>query len=158
MRAAGKSDLSTRPAFVDANVLINAFDTAASEGRREPAIELLERGFSGEARLAVSNQVLGELLHALTRSGRRRTAVRDARSIVEDFVISTMWTRLEYGCDTVARGADIAMRHGIDSWDAVIVATMQDHGISKIYTENDEDFAPVPGLEVINPSHAPARE
>ena len=35
-------------------------------------------------------------------------------------------------------------------WDALIAATMLEHGIDTIVTENERDFKKIPGITIIN--------
>ena len=36
-------------------------------------------------------------------------------------------------------------------WDAVIMETMKENGIGKVFTENVRDFAGTKGIEVVDP-------
>jgi predicted nucleic acid-binding protein len=143
-----------RPAFVDSNLLVHAFDESGAEDVRGPALALVRAGFEGRARLAVSNQVLGEMVHTMTKRLRRRRPDRDPWSIAGDFVASTNWVKLEYTTKTLSEAARISRRHRIPAWDAVLVATMVENGISRLYTQNESDFERVPDLEVVNPDEA----
>ncbi|HLF07143.1 MAG TPA: PIN domain-containing protein [Thermoplasmata archaeon] len=143
-----------RPAFVDSNLLVHAFDESGPADIRGPALALVRAGFEGRARLAVSNQVLGEMVHTMTKQLRARRPARDPWSIAEDFVLSMNWMKLEYTTTTLSEAARLSRQHRIPTWDAVLVATMFENGISRLYTENESDFERVPDLEVVNPVEA----
>jgi predicted nucleic acid-binding protein len=142
----------SRPtAFVDSNVITNAFDLSARPAIREAALEIVVAGFSGRASLAISNQVIGEVMHTMTRAARRRAAGRDPWSIAEDFIRSDNWRKLTYGFATLKEAARINRLHGLEFWDALVAATMMENDIYKIYTDNTRDFGKVPDLEVVSP-------
>lgn len=57
---------------------------------------------------------------------------------------------------TILQAVDLVKLHRISIWDALIAASMLEHNVSKILTENERDFRRIPGIAVINPfkSHA----
>jgi predicted nucleic acid-binding protein len=50
----------------------------------------------------------------------------------------------------IIQALTIQSEHGIHFWDALIVATMREHGISTACSE-DRQLAPVPLITVLNP-------
>ncbi|MFA5049973.1 MAG: PIN domain-containing protein [Candidatus Micrarchaeia archaeon] len=58
---------------------------------------------------------------------------------------------IEYNSNTVMNALSISKQYSIHFFDALLVATMQENGISKIITENEKDFEKMSWLEVINP-------
>jgi len=49
------------------------------------------------------------------------------------------------------RAISLNSQYGIQFWDALLVATMQRHGITTIFTENTGDFEKCPGIKAVNP-------
>ena len=58
---------------------------------------------------------------------------------------------VEYNSNTIMNALSISKQYSIHFFDALLVATMQENGISKIVTENKKDFKKISWLEVINP-------
>jgi len=136
--------------FFDTNIIAYAFDK--SEPRKKKICErLVERVFKGEIRGCVSNQVLGELFVVLTEKIGKPISRETARIIVEAFIESDKWKKIDYSSLTVKKALVNAERVKASFWDILIVETMKENKVSKIYTENEKDFRKIGGVEVINP-------
>jgi predicted nucleic acid-binding protein len=62
------------------------------------------------------------------------------------------WIKIGYSGKTIEEAIKIQSGHKIHFWDALIIATMKEHRLSQIYSE-DRHLARVPSITVINPYH-----
>ena len=136
--------------FYDTSVLAYAFDNTDTK-KHGIAISLLEKISNGEANGAISNQVLGELFNVLTTKMNEQLPMETAVHIIDDFAASEKWQKLEYTSETARRAAHLSRLAAAPFWDMVIVETMREHGITKLYTENTKDFKRVQGVHALNP-------
>lgn len=134
--------------LVDTNILVYAFDSSEREKFRK-ANELFKTAFYGEKQCAVSNQVLAEFFHVVTRKIENPLSLEDASLIVKKIVESRNWTKINYTADTV--GKAVALAGKTPFWDALIIATMLENGITDIYTENVSDFSKTHSIKASNP-------
>lgn len=136
--------------FFDTTVLVYAHDESEPK-KRQVCKRLVEEVFKGERCGVISNQVAAELFSVLTKKMRRPLSKDMAEKIVEDFIGSENWVKINYDERTVKNAMFTSRDHNTSFWDALIAETMKENGINKIYTENDEDFKKIPGIKVINP-------
>jgi len=141
--------MTERPALIDTNILCYALDSGEPE-KRAIAAALLARCFRSEIPLAVSVQNLAEfsvvMLEKVKNPVPDTVTIRFIRTI-ESF---DGWTVIAYDAETIIEAAAIRNRHSLHFWDALLVATMKQHAITTIYTE-DVHFKKIPGITVINP-------
>ena len=137
------------PILIDTNIFCYAFDTGDPK-KRAAAQELLARCWRGEATYAVSVQNLAEFATIVTE----KVAHPLPRTTVQDFLTTILsfdgWQKIGYSGSTIIQALSIQSEHGIHFWDALIVATMLEHGISTAYSE-DRQLARVPLITVLNP-------
>jgi predicted nucleic acid-binding protein len=136
--------------FYDTSVLAYAFDISEHE-KSNVSIEIIKSVSRGIEVGIISNQVLAELFFVLTSKFEHPLSAEVASEIINDFVNSEKWRKIEYTSETVKRAAFTCRTSKTEFWDTLIAETMKEHGISKIITENVKDFDKIPGLEVINP-------
>lgn len=134
--------------FYDTNVLCYAYD------RNEPSKSrscraLVSKVFAGETKGAISNQILVELYNALTR--KLGVDSNTARVIVESFIASVNWLKVGYNHITVRTALETSKVFRTPFLDTLIAETMKENGMTLIITENEADFARIPGLQVENP-------
>ena len=72
------------------------------------------------------------------------------RQFISDIAQFDRWTILQYGVGSVLAAQDLQADYSLHFWDALLVATMKEHGIDTIYSE-DNHFKKVPWLKMINP-------
>lgn len=136
--------------FLDANVFIHAAGREHPE--REPCRELIRRIDEGEVAANSSAEVLQEVLHVLSRRGRRREAARAVRDALAMFPGLLPVTRRE-----IAMAAELVDREpGIEARDAVHAATMRNNGIATI-ASTDPVFDRIPELVRLSPADAVRR-
>lgn len=130
-------------AAIDTNVLVYATGLNDSV-KRDRALLVLDGLASREAILPA--QVLAELLHVLVRKGpSREQAIRDVDRWREMFEVAPT--------DRAAIAAAIGLvsRHGIQVFDAVVLATARQAGCDFLISEDlthDRDYD---GITVLNP-------
>jgi predicted nucleic acid-binding protein len=129
---------------LDTNVLAYAEGVDGSE-RRDAAHDLVRRLPQESAVIPV--QVLGELFNVLVRkAGRSRDEARDALLSWRD-----TFPVVDTSSDVMVVAADLAARHRLGIWDAVILSTASQAGCRLLLSEDlQEDFT-WGGLTVTNP-------
>jgi predicted nucleic acid-binding protein len=134
---------------LDTNVLAYAEGVDGAE-RRTVALDLVRRLPQEAAVIPV--QVLGELFNVLVRkAGRSRNDAREALLSWRD-----TFPVVETSRDVMMVAADLAARHQLGIWDAVILSTASQAGCRLLLSEDlQEDFTWA-GLTVTNP-FAPSR-
>lgn len=142
--------MTTDIALIDTNILIYAYDTSDPE-KRKACLSLIEECWQGKRTCALSVQNLSEFYNAVTNKISNPLEKEDAREIVMHLVAFPNWLILDFNEGIVLDAIDISQRFEIHYWDALLAATMEHHGINRIYTENVKDFNMVTFLEVINP-------
>jgi predicted nucleic acid-binding protein len=141
--------MNAPPALVDTNILAYVFDKGEPE-KRTVAKELLARCWRGEATYAVSVQNLAEFTTIVTE----KVAHPLPQTTVLDFITTILsfdgWQKIGYSGTTIIQALSIQSEYGVHFWDALIVATMLEHGIRTAYSE-DRQLAQVPLITVLNP-------
>ncbi len=137
--------------LVDTNVLIYAIDSS-EELKHELANELFQSAFSEEPHLAVSTQILSEVYNVCLRLSKQAkdVNVHDAEHFVATLVELNMFPKLMITAATVLGAIKLQREFSVGFYDALIAATMKEHGISTIYTE-DSGFEKIEGIKAINP-------
>ena len=141
---------SEETSFFDTNILAYAFDESEAN-RKEKCEELVRAVFQGENACHVSNQVLSELFVVLTRHAKRPLPKEKAAVIVNGFVDSSKWIKMNYTHLTVKRALLDLETINTSFWDLLIAETMREAKVRTIYTENERDFAKIPWIRVMNP-------
>jgi predicted nucleic acid-binding protein len=140
------------PVFLDTNSLVHASEQRAplhTAARR--AIEQLHR--SG-APLWINRQVLREYLAVLTRPQLWGNPQPVSRLVSEIRLYERQFLIAEDGPDVTSHLLALLQQFptgGKQVHDANIVATMQAHGIRRLLTHNDADFARYAGVITVVP-------
>jgi predicted nucleic acid-binding protein len=144
--------MSVEPGIVDTNVLVYALDADAPQ--HAAARALLEAARDPSTTLYVTSQILCEFYSVVTNPRR----VPKPRSATEGIAAISYLLGYVHLLPAPARAVDglleLLRRHpvtGGDVFDLQIIATMQAHGIQRIYTFNTTDFAAFAELSVIAP-------
>jgi len=140
--------MSADPAleFVDANVLVYAFDSSAGR-KRETARALLERLWATRTG-CVSIQVLQEFVVAVTRKVAAPLTADEAATRVRELA---SWRVFTPGPDDVIAAIGVHTRARIGFWDAMIVVAAAESGCGVIWTEDLNDGQELEGVRVRNP-------
>ena len=136
-------------ALIDTNILGYVFD-ADVPTKRAVSRDLLARCWNGEVTFAVSVQNLAEFAVIVTEKVASPMPESVVRSFIETILNFDGWKVISYRGSTIQDALDIKEKYGLHFWDALIVATMQEHGIQQIYTE-DRGFAKIPWCIPVNP-------
>ena len=132
--------------FVDANVLVYAFDSSA--GRKQAAArQLLERLWnSGTGYLSV--QVLQEFFVTVTRKVARPLSIDEATDRVREFA---MWKVFAPTADDVLGAIGLQKQAKLSFWDAMIVRAAAESGCDLLWTEDLGDGQLLRGVRVRDP-------
>ena len=132
--------------FVDANVLVYAFDTSAG-AKREAAAQLLERLWDRGAG-CLSIQVLQEFFVTITRKVPRPLSIQEAGERIREFAV---WKVFAPTVDDVLAAITLHERANISFWDAMVVEAAAQAGCEVLWTEDLNDGQVVRGVRIRNP-------
>jgi predicted nucleic acid-binding protein len=132
--------------FIDANVLVYAFDSSA--GRKQQAAQkLLERLWeSGAGCLSV--QVLQEFFVTVTRKVARPLPAEEAAARVRELATWKVFTPT--AADVLA-AIDLHTQARLGFWDAMIVLAAAESGCDVLWTEDLSDSQSVRGVRIRDP-------
>lgn len=132
--------------FVDANVLVYAFD--ASAGRKQQAAQaLLERLWESNSG-CVSIQVLQEFFVTVTKKVAKPLPVEDAKARVREFAA---WSVFAPTPEDVVAAIDLHVQAKIGFWDAMVVLAAAESGCDVLWTEDLSDGQLLRGVRIRNP-------
>lgn len=132
--------------FVDANVLVYAFDSSA--GRKQQAAKaLLERLWESNSG-CVSIQVLQEFFVTVTKKVAKPLPVDDAKARVREFAA---WKVFAPAPEDVVAAIDLQTQAKIGFWDAMIVLAAAESGCDLLWTEDLADGQTIRGVHIKNP-------
>lgn len=134
------------PEFVDTNVLLYAYDPSAGE-RHAKARELVGR-LGRERRGALSVQVLQEFYVNATR--KIAVPLPPERALARLQVLSRWQAHSPLPTDVLA-ACEIAARHRLSLWDAMIVRSASVLGCSVLWTEDLNPGQRIADVEITNP-------
>jgi|SRR3989344_5389466 len=136
--------------LLDTNILVYAFDDTDKK-KQKRAIEILVKCFHGNISCAVNAQNLAEFFFVVTRKVVRPFSPSDAGYFIQKLIEFKGITKIAYTAETLPQAISLVQRYSLKIWDALIIATMLEHRIFKIYTENQKDFSRVKNIQAINP-------
>ncbi|MFN3944994.1 MAG: PIN domain-containing protein [Allosphingosinicella sp.] len=132
---------------LDSNILVYAFDNAASAKRDVARSLLLDLR---DADLVFTAQALAEFANVVRRK------LPASYDVAKDQI--ARWARLypvlSTSGDDVIRAADFAARHRIQLWDAVIWQVARSGGATLFLSEDLQDGWMREGMTVLNPFNA----
>ena len=134
--------------FFDSNIICYAYDLT-EPSKRDVCLSLVEGVFRGQIMGIISNQVLVEIFNAFTR--KLVVPLYKTNIIVSSVIASKQWYKLDYNHKTLLRALENSQSFKSPFLDVLISETMKENGISRIVTENEKDFAKIPGIVVVNP-------
>lgn len=133
-------------AFLDTNVLVCMYDRGAP-AKRATARQLVRSGIE-RGTLVISVQVLGEFFTTMTRRIPNPLSAEEAEQEVNQIAVLPV-----LGIDTalVRRGIYTHKRYGLAYWDALVVATAERAGCTRIFSEDLNPGQSYNGIVVENP-------
>jgi len=136
----------TQREFVDANVLVYAFDASAGP-KQQAAQELLERLWESSTG-CVSVQVLQEFFATVTRKVTEPLSVDDATARVREFAT---WKVFAPSAADVVGAIGLHTEARIGFWDAMIVLAASESGCDVLWTEDLSDGQLLRGVRICSP-------
>ncbi|MDZ4654455.1 MAG: PIN domain-containing protein [Coriobacteriia bacterium] len=133
--------------LIDTNVvvyLVDARDVAKCE-RANAVLGALEGCREG----VVSQQVLSECARVVTERLPEPLNVEDACDLVSR--VAVLFPAMPVTTAVVTRAIDIRQRLDLSYWDAQIIATAVEHGMTHVLSEDLGDHAVYEGVTVVNP-------
>jgi predicted nucleic acid-binding protein len=132
--------------FVDANVLVYAFDTTAGK-KKVKAEELLQRLWAtGSGCLSV--QVLQEFFVIVTAKVAHPLSVDEANERVREFAA---WKIFAPTADDVLAAIALHKQSKVNFWDAMIVQAAAESGSEVLWTEDLNDGQLIRGVRIRDP-------
>ena len=136
---------------IDTNILAY-IEGVNGASRKEIATEMIARLPAGETYVPV--QVVGELFRVLVRKAKYKVA--SARAAVGNFI--DIFPLIETSPSVLTAAADIAVDHGLDIWDAIILAAAASAGCRVLLSEDMQQGFTWSGVTVVNPFSAKRHE
>ncbi|MFA4826196.1 MAG: PIN domain-containing protein [Methanoregula sp.] len=141
--------MTAQPALIDTNILCYALDAGEPE-KRAVAVELLSQCWRSEIDLTVSVQNLAEFSVVMTEKVKHPVPDAVVTRFIRDIVSFDGWRVIGYDPGTIMDAIDIRRTYSLHFWDALLAATMKQHSVGMIYTE-DSHFKKIPWIQVNNP-------
>lgn len=118
--------------FLDTNVLVYSFDSAASDKKTRISRELITEGLlNGKG--ALSTQVLQEFFVAMTGKINEPFSCEEVRSILQDF---ESFQLVIIDKSLIYRASILVEKEPLSFWDALICSAADRAGCDKVYTED----------------------
>ncbi len=141
---------------IDTNILVYAHNTSSPfHSRAKPFLERVmnERDEHGNLHVCLPAQVLMEFIHVITwQKLEAPLSLTDAVQVIQDYLETgvTILAHKETQVQTfLALLKTLSTRKKV--FDVALAATLQDHGITGLYTVNIADFQEFTFLDVRNP-------
>ncbi|MBI4053071.1 MAG: PIN domain-containing protein [Candidatus Diapherotrites archaeon] len=141
------NDLGGKKGLIDSNILIYAYDASETEKHPLAAEFVSEMVLNGSA--VFSAQVFSEFSSAATEKLENALGTETAKQILLD--LSKASRVVSHNEKTVIEALNVKQACKVHFWDALVAATMREHGITVIFTENEKDFRKISWIEAINP-------
>jgi len=129
--------------FIDTNIIIYAEDSHTD--KHDAASKVLDK-IINEGRAVASIQTLVEASSVLGRNG---FSADERNRIISSY--AKVIPILKYGLDEILIANKISDEAHMPFYDALIAATMNLNGITRIVTENERDFRNLSWIKIINP-------
>ena len=133
-------------AFVDANVLVYAFD--ASAGAKKAAAEALLGDLWASGAGCLSVQVLQEFFVTVTRKVAAPLPVDEAAARIREF---GAWRVFSPDVDDVLQAVALHQKTGLAFWDAMIVQAAAESECDVLWSEDLSDGQVIRGVRIRNP-------
>ena len=136
----------TARAFVDSNILIYAYDTAAGSRHAQAADKLkdLWRTRTG----CLSTQVLQEFYVTITRRIPTPASAPVAREAVRRYAA---WVRNPLTPATLLRASEMSEAWQVSFWDGLILAAAEQDDAAELLTEDLNHGQVIAGIRIVNP-------
>jgi len=132
--------------FVDANVLVYAFDSSAGDKKTRAEALLARLWESGTGTLSV--QVLQEFFVVVTRKVPRPLSVPDASERIREF---TAWAVFSPGAHDVLAAIALQQETRLSFWDAMVVHAAVESGCETLWSEDLGEGQTIRGVRIRSP-------
>ena len=129
---------------LDTNILVYAMDRDAGE-RHGRAMDVLDQAVGSDCIL--TTQALGEFFYVVTR--KNGMPAKDAAEQVHDWMV--LFPTVTASPAAVSTAMSLVVEHSFSFWDALLIATVKEAGVSHLLTEDMQDGRSVLGVWLINP-------
>jgi predicted nucleic acid-binding protein len=136
--------MKTMRVALDTNILVYAEGLNGPE-KRQAVVDLLQK--LPQDLLVTPAQTLGELFNVLVKKARRSPA--EARTAILSWHDS--FEVVETSAKVIIAATDLASRHQLSIWDAVVLAAAADAGCRLLLSEDMQDGFTWNGVTVANP-------
>jgi predicted nucleic acid-binding protein len=155
MRTSSPGPTLEGPYFLDTNLLVYRQFDPKIDLKAEMARALIDRGLTGALPLRLSPQILREFYAVITRSPKLSFSYLPGQALraIKAYLASPIHL-VHPTEETLLRALRMAVSKRITGpriHDLYIAATMLDHEMRYIFTENTADFSGIPGITPINP-------
>lgn len=133
-------------AFVDANILVDAFD--ASAGDRHARAQRLIEGLWADGNGCLSVQVLQEFFVAVTKKVPKPLTIAEAERRVRELCA---WRVFAPKAEDVLAAIALQQRAKLNLWDAMIVEAARQLGCATLWTEDLSHGQRLSGVHITNP-------
>jgi len=133
-------------AFVDTNILVYAYDSAAGS-RHEQAATLIESLWESGNGL-ISTQVLQEFYVNVRRKAGTPMSAKVAGALIADYLC---WKPIVNDGESILKAVNLEERYQLSFWDALIVVAAQKGGASILYSEDFNTGQKFGGVSIENP-------
>lgn len=128
---------------LDSNILIYAeLEPETGKGRRASEIILKAAGDG-----VIPIQVLGEYLRFI----QRRAPMRFGSAVEQVGILSSLFVTPPTTEETLEAASVLARAHGVQVWDAVILAAAERAGAHVLISEDLQDGRDLGGVRIVNP-------
>jgi predicted nucleic acid-binding protein len=132
--------------FIDANVLVYAYD--ASAGRKKALAERLLAGLWESGTGCLSVQVLQEFFVTVTRKVAEPLSVDEATDRIREL---GAWKVFAPRADDVLRAIALHTHAKVSFWDAMVVHAAAELGCDVLWTEDLSDGQVIQGVRIRDP-------
>lgn len=139
--------------FVDANVLVYAYDASAGKKKADAERLLAQLWESGTG--CVSVQVLQEFFVTVTVKVATPLSIDEAADRIRDF---GAWRVFAPGQDDVLRAIALHKQAKVTFWDAMVVHAAAELGCDVLWTEDLNDGQVIQGVRIRDPFAAKGNE
>lgn len=133
--------------LVDTNVLV--YGALVEQGKKHTIATQVIAELIDKREMIVSIQNLAEMSRVLLEKVEPRINTDLVKKII--FGYSRFAGIIPYSQTTIVNAFAIKNEYNIHFFDALLVATMEKHGVDEIMTENTKDFSKIKWLKVTNP-------
>lgn len=144
------TEVTEEISLIDTNILVYAYDSADPK-KQKIAKALLEKCWKRETTYAISAQNLAEFFVVVTQKIPNKMPIEQAEQIIKDISTFSNWNVLHYDESTIQKAVQRYKEKKKHFWDTIIVETMKESRVNKIYTENEKDFEVFEDIKAINP-------